>query len=327
MDMFTMLGSSLINILIVLILIYLIMKLFNKKSSASKFHDSRKYKENSPNSEVVQNALDSEKQERPIIKSQSSKQTVKSNFEYIDVYKERITAPFKIKTKARISKNWFESYEMFPLIKTSLTCVECQKKKDIMIKPYKTGFPLNMLHREKMVKIEYLMKYKVGTLTYQNGLEVSRGLGATYILTKCENCSSDYMVVFGIGEINNGRDVCQISGAWKILTLENHEMKVIDTEKQFWYLLECNGKFYLDVLCNQSFAYYSFTIELNESELHHYNSEGRTYLNHLARDIQFSAPIMEKSKSQFKERNVSEQKSEQITDAIKSWNTIQQREK
>lgn len=96
-------------------------------------------------------------------------------------------------------------------------------------------------------------------------------------------------------------------------------MKVIDHEPYLWFFFERNDSFFLDVNCNHSFAGYFFMIELLPEELTNYKSEGHNYLNKLANDIQFTAPIVKDSKSTYKDRDVSSQYIEESLSAIKLW--------
>ena len=96
-------------------------------------------------------------------------------------------------------------------------------------------------------------------------------------------------------------------------------MNVIDTEKQRWFLFEHENRLYLDANCNHSFVGYSYMIELNESELLCYKSEGKEYLNRLSYDIHYPAPIVKDSESAFKGRDVSQQFSLLVDESIKRW--------
>ncbi|MBJ6118200.1 hypothetical protein JAO76_08360 [Pontibacter sp. BT310] len=64
-------------------------------------------------------------------------------------------------------------------------------------------------------------------------------------------------------------------------------MKVIDFEPQFWFLLQQNNSYFLDVNCSYSAFGYNRFIELNNSELVDYKEKGKLYLNDLGRDIQY----------------------------------------
>lgn len=96
-------------------------------------------------------------------------------------------------------------------------------------------------------------------------------------------------------------------------------MKVIDCENQLWFLFEHQGKLLLDCNCNHSAFGYSYMIELNAKELAAYKEGGHVYLSTLAHDIHESAPILEKSNSQYKGRDLSSVYSELSLEAVRAW--------
>ena len=96
-------------------------------------------------------------------------------------------------------------------------------------------------------------------------------------------------------------------------------MEVLEYGPQAWYLLRDGQQLYLDVNCNHSFAYYSFTMQLNSDEAAKYRRRGRAYLDELAQAIQYSAPGVSASASIYKARLVTSEAGAQVNDAIRSW--------
>ena len=96
-------------------------------------------------------------------------------------------------------------------------------------------------------------------------------------------------------------------------------MEVLEYGPQAWYLLRDGQQLYLDVNCNHSFAYYSFTMELNSDEAAKYRRRGRAYLDELAHTIQYSAPGVSGSGSLYKDRLVCPEAALRINDAIRQW--------
>ncbi|RZK11638.1 MAG: hypothetical protein EOO46_06105 [Flavobacterium sp.] len=64
-------------------------------------------------------------------------------------------------------------------------------------------------------------------------------------------------------------------------------MKVIDFEPLFWFLLQNENDFYIDVNCSYSFIGYTRFIKLNDLEVEHYQSKGSIFLNEFAHDINY----------------------------------------
>ncbi|WP_298394035.1 hypothetical protein [Flavobacterium sp.] len=65
-------------------------------------------------------------------------------------------------------------------------------------------------------------------------------------------------------------------------------MQVIAHEPYFWFFLQHNNNYYLDVNCSYSFVGYNRLIQLNETEVKEYLERGTTYINELANEIQYS---------------------------------------
>ncbi|MCB2387251.1 hypothetical protein [Thalassolituus alkanivorans] len=96
-------------------------------------------------------------------------------------------------------------------------------------------------------------------------------------------------------------------------------MKVIDSEKQAWFLLEHEGSLYFDVNCSMGAFGYSYTIRLNDQEQIRYQMAGREYLHKLADDIHCSVPLADNTSSMYQGRHVSKNFSQMATSAIKTW--------
>lgn len=118
--------------------------------------------------------------------------------------------------------------------------------------------------------------------------------------------------------------LCLLARALGIIGLmfrfwNKNKMKVTDHEPNSWFLFEVDGKHLLNVSCSHSFTGYDFKMHLNDEEILSYKEKGRTYLNELARTIDFSSPISKLSTSKYKERYVCDEYSKQTLDAIEKW--------
>lgn len=96
-------------------------------------------------------------------------------------------------------------------------------------------------------------------------------------------------------------------------------MKVIDSEKQAWFLLEHEGNLYFDANCSMGAFGYTYMIRLNDQEQIRYQMAGREYLHKLADDIHSSVPVAENTSSIYQGRNASKPLSQMATSAIKTW--------
>lgn len=96
-------------------------------------------------------------------------------------------------------------------------------------------------------------------------------------------------------------------------------MKVIDHEPHAWFLLEEEGALFLDANCSHSAFGYDFMIQMTREEVAAYRGQGRSYVTALAQRIQDSAPILERSTSVYKGRDVAQRYSDKVTHAILAW--------
>jgi hypothetical protein len=102
-------------------------------------------------------------------------------------------------------------------------------------------------------------------------------------------------------------------------------MNVIDAESQWWFLLEEDGKIFLDASCNHSFFGYSFMIQLNEEELEAYAHGGHQFVSKIATEIQDSVPILAVSRSRFKGRDVTDLYAAKVASAVNAWHVVSKR--
>lgn len=97
------------------------------------------------------------------------------------------------------------------------------------------------------------------------------------------------------------------------------DVEVLEYGPQTWYVLRDGQQLYLDVSCNHSFAYYSFTMQLNSDEAAKYRRRGGPYLDDLAHGIQHSAPGVSGSRSIYTDRLAAPEITTEVNNAIKLW--------
>ncbi|WP_206243899.1 hypothetical protein [Novosphingobium terrae] len=74
----------------------------------------------------------------------------------------------------------------------------------------------------------------------------------------------------------------------------------MDHEPQSWFLLEEEGRLFLDAACDHGAFGYSWLIELNAEEQRQFTEQSRAYIGWLAQDIHNGVPILEASQSPTK---------------------------
>lgn len=80
-------------------------------------------------------------------------------------------------------------------------------------------------------------------------------------------------------------------------------MIALDGEHYSRFLLEENGRLFLDTVCSYSAVDYMFLLEMTEEEASLFGKNGRPYLDNLAQRIRSSAPGVWGNKSPFKTRS------------------------
>lgn len=93
-------------------------------------------------------------------------------------------------------------------------------------------------------------------------------------------------------------------------------MKLLDHKENSWYFFEEGKRFILHVECSHSFVGYDFLMFLNDEEISNYQKIGRSFLEQLANEIDFSCPIAKESTSKYKGRNLDESYIQKAVDAM-----------
>ena len=96
-------------------------------------------------------------------------------------------------------------------------------------------------------------------------------------------------------------------------------MTVIDHAPHHWFLLEQDGRHYLDVNCNHGAVGYSCLIALDTAEQQAWRSEGRAAIDRLATAIAQGAPGARGSGSPFATRDLSAALGERVSHAVAAW--------
>ena len=91
-------------------------------------------------------------------------------------------------------------------------------------------------------------------------------------------------------------------------------MTVKDFEPHFWFFIQNENDYYLDVNCSYSAFGFTRLIKLTATEIEDYNNYGKTFLNSLANDIQYHAL------TKYLERNITGTIASLTTKAILKFN-------
>ncbi|MGF7146684.1 hypothetical protein FHS96_000293 [Sphingomonas zeicaulis] len=96
-------------------------------------------------------------------------------------------------------------------------------------------------------------------------------------------------------------------------------MTVVDHAPHHWFLLEQDGRHYLDVNCNHGAVGYSWLVALDDAECRAWRSEGRIAMDRLATAIERSAPGARGSNSPYAARDLSTALGPQVSAAVAAW--------
>jgi hypothetical protein len=129
--------------------------------------------------------------------------------------------PFDIVNQ--VTKNKDHLLSDFPDFKCDevFSCNKCKTQNDFKIEFFKSGQPLEQLFKTNgLISKEKLIENKIARLPLKGQNHLGEltlwQVPANFLYKKCDNCDSKYIIVFGMGEIQPGRDSFQISGIWEI---------------------------------------------------------------------------------------------------------------
>ncbi|WP_428224942.1 hypothetical protein [Flavobacterium sp.] len=128
---------------------------------------------------------------------------------------------FKIGTKIQCSNEIPTSLIDSKGYALKFYCTNCQTPNKFLIKPYETGYSIDHLFLEnKYISKAELLQNKVVQIPpkgyeYLGELLLDK-INALYEICNCANCSKTFILVFGCGELQPGRESLLISGIWNI---------------------------------------------------------------------------------------------------------------
>lgn len=108
------------------------------------------------------------------------------------------------------------------------TCAYCSKDLRISIENYNSGkavehivddlgkYILGELIERKIVKENNNDKLRSSASKY-----MFRSMDALFIIVECEDCKTQYLSIFGMGETQPGREQIKYNGIWEVKTCES----------------------------------------------------------------------------------------------------------
>jgi hypothetical protein len=90
------------------------------------------------------------------------------------------------------------------------------------MEPYTTGFAFEDIYENDFVLssneiIKNCIAQKTSSRFSYLGEFTIDNLPTLYFAITCENCQTDFLIVFSVGEKQPGLEILQISGAWEYL--------------------------------------------------------------------------------------------------------------
>ncbi len=92
-------------------------------------------------------------------------------------------------------------------------------------------------------------------------------------------------------------------------------MQVIDHEPLFWFFLQHENHYYLDVNCSYSFVGFTRLIQLNDLEVKAYLEKEFVFINELASEIQYAM------KSTYADRHIMGEIGDLVHKTIMDYNS------
>lgn len=109
--------------------------------------------------------------------------------------------------------------------KIGFKCLECSHKNTVLLPIYRAGRPINRLFSPVLpVAKRELIKNgavrKALSKNNKNEEELMVGLtSARFESVFCQNCQKSYIAIFGMDEVQMGREIVEISGIWELVSL------------------------------------------------------------------------------------------------------------
>jgi hypothetical protein len=108
----------------------------------------------------------------------------------------------------------------------SFDCIKCLSKIILNIEIYKSGKLVEQISDdfESSVLVELIKNKIVNLKNNENSwhLNLSKyilwNMNALYSISVCKKCKSTYISIFGMGELQPGREEVQFKGVWQILS-------------------------------------------------------------------------------------------------------------
>lgn len=91
-------------------------------------------------------------------------------------------------------------------------------------------------------------------------------------------------------------------------------MQVIAHQPHFWFFLQHENQYYLDIYCSYSIMSFGRLIQLTEAETKEYLAKGNTYINALAEGIQYEP------KSTYADRHITGEIGDIVHKTIMEYN-------
>lgn len=107
----------------------------------------------------------------------------------------------------------------------AFNCIKCASTMTLQIEIYTSGKLIEQIADdfEESILLELIEKKIVNLKNDKNSWHSSLrkyilwNMNALYSTTECKKCKTRYIVVFGMGELQPGREEVQFKGIWEIL--------------------------------------------------------------------------------------------------------------
>ncbi|MEL7354696.1 MAG: hypothetical protein AAFN38_25040 [Cyanobacteria bacterium J06560_5] len=119
------------------------------------------------------------------------------------------------------------SYAAFENIgqKIEFKCSECSCKNIVLLLIYRAGKPISRLlcPAGPIAKSELInnraIREKISKSKKNEGELMVGFTSARFEMVPCHNCQKSYITIFGMDEVQMGREIVEISGIWELVSL------------------------------------------------------------------------------------------------------------
>ncbi|MFK8299033.1 hypothetical protein ACI76O_11665 [Capnocytophaga cynodegmi] len=124
-----------------------------------------------------------------------------------------LDSPIEIVNTMKLYNSVFEEFDQKPA-EIKFMCL-CGNLNHIYLKFMEKAFPMSDLYEKNILDKQTILKHKMGVELPDGNLVADKNLAISlYDTFECPDCKKQFLVVYAVGEPNNNRFVCRVTGVF-----------------------------------------------------------------------------------------------------------------